>query len=134
MAEEREELARVIDPSAWGEPQSQGGLIMDNEPYQVRALEKADRVLAAGWTRTEGWRAIETAPRDGGAILLIHEEGSVPLTGYWGEHALAWRGAETGGELYPQPTHWAPISPSADLVRDGVPTAQPHPAADKERV
>ena len=92
-----------------------------------RTLASEVRRLQAALREREGWRPIETAPRDGSEILLtngevvheghwVHDEGGTTeyrdLDGrYVGQHDsdgyIGW--IDWGGGMVPEPTHWMPL-------------------------
>lgn len=62
------------------------------------------------------WQPIETAPKDGTAILIwdtyVHDL-SMPVVGSWVENTdyggeFEWEHWKSGGVLY-NPTHWMPL-------------------------
>jgi len=71
----------------------------------------------------DGWKPIETAPKDGTSLLLAHEDAA--FDGWWSEFDGAWIDGSTNSYDEPrhfEPTHWRelpapPISPSQPLVR-----------------
>lgn len=82
------------------------------------AIRKLLARLAIAESR-EGWRPIETAPRDGTVIWLANEHSlrvGAWISGRWAD----WVRAELGGtcDLHFTPTHWAPVptppSPSGE--------------------
>ena len=62
--------------------------------------------LVAFWEAHQ-WRDIETAPKDGGRVLLWHKLWSAPHSGqYYGSH---WAHDYNFGPWKYQPTHWQPL-------------------------
>ena len=59
------------------------------------------------------WQPIETAPKDGTAILLAQKvaEGFGPgvAAGSWQTHAKVWWGVCGSGLVLHLPTHWQPL-------------------------
>ena len=57
----------------------------------------------------DGWRDIETAPKDGTKILLWpgYLMGGDPMTGWWARLARKWVSAGEPFEV--APTHWRPL-------------------------
>lgn len=68
---------------------------------------------------TDGWRPIETAPRDGRDLLLfLHREyGDVMFVAGWWTSRQEWAG--DGGERCPfEPTHWTNLPAPPQPIRD----------------
>lgn len=72
-------------------------------------------------TRGDGWQPMESAPKDGGTILLwcgdidgSREDREFMTTGHWYEQWDGWTGWVDSyeGEDLPPPTHWMPLPPS----------------------
>jgi hypothetical protein len=67
------------------------------------------------------WLPIETAPRDGSAVLGFEKQGNHP--GDWS--VIRWTGYEFEGDRIGNPTHWMPLpAPPLAAVRgdaDGSP-------------
>ncbi len=117
---DREELARIIDPTAFEYGDKFGAARHAWESAIEQAFALADAILAAGWVKT-GWRPIEEAPRDGTAILLYcpdeYEDCDHCKTAFWGDvepweapkkHSwFDWEGA--GNEIPGNPTHFMPL-------------------------
>jgi hypothetical protein len=79
----REQIARIIDPIAY-EDFPVGGEEPDHDGWdREQALRKADAILAlpALSLSREGWRPIETAPRDGTLFLACNLDH--PSFGSW---------------------------------------------------
>lgn len=59
-----------------------------------------------------GWRPIETAPKDGRNVLLVIPNSGIPFVGYWNRRLgwrVTWDGTLIDGNLYEAPTHWQGI-------------------------
>ena len=80
--------------------------------------------------QAEGWRPIETAPKDGSYLLLWEQYSDAPFVGYWSggswsvshEHVDAeggWDGANVVDALSMPITHWMPI-PAPPASAEGV--------------
>lgn len=99
-------------------------------------LNKAAAAVAAGiaaappTAQAEGWRLIETAPKDGSYLLLWEQYSDAPFVGYWSggswsvshEHVDAeggWDGANVVDALSMPITHWMPI-PAPPTSAEGV--------------
>ena len=79
-------------------------------------------------TKTTGWQPIETAPKDGTAILLHIDWEPLTVVGYWGkgqrdhdgipdDGSPRWRVKWDQSDIapgYSEPTHWAPIPEDAE--------------------
>ena len=63
--------------------------------------------IAAWNRRSDGWRPIESAPKDGTQVLLV-DDAPTPeaVIGYWDENT-DWR--HVPGEWPLSPTHWQPL-------------------------
>ena len=59
------------------------------------------------------WQPIETAPKDGGTMILWEPSlNDKVTTGYWYKNILSWRDGDwwiEGGQITGQPTHWMPF-------------------------
>lgn len=55
------------------------------------------------------WESIQTAPRDGTAVLLFHPVWDTVQVGMHYENSLAWQ--QPNGDLLPTPTHWTSLPP-----------------------
>jgi hypothetical protein len=55
------------------------------------------------------WLPIETAPRDGQALLVLAQSSGVPVVAVRDRDG-AWHDAWSGDPI-PAPTHWAPMIP-----------------------
>jgi hypothetical protein len=69
-------------------------------------------------TETTRWRPINTAPRDGSALLLLVDWEPLWFVGYWGLGVpgsdVTWRVKWDGSDIeggYDAPTHWMPLEP-----------------------
>lgn len=91
----------------------------------------ADRLDAIA--SQQGWQTIETAPKDGAAVLIYHPQGGVcegfcPGDGY-GWHCMdgvnTYVGAKSGVSLprmttfTTTPTHWRPLPPAPQPTAEG---------------
>ena len=52
------------------------------------------------------WKPIETAPKDGTRVLVLHEEGFAVVAF---KRRTAWRVTWRFEKLHGRPTHWMPI-------------------------
>lgn len=70
------------------------------------------------------WEKIESAPKDGTAVLLWEQYSTNPFVGYWYEHGKRWTvchehvdaeggwdGANVVDKLSMPITHWCPLPP-----------------------
>ena len=101
------------------------------ESEAVLLLSDIEALLAAPPTaQAEGWRPIETAPKDGSYLLLWEQYSDAPFVGYWSggswsvshEHVDAeggWDGANVVDALSMPITHWMPI-PAPPTSAEGV--------------
>lgn len=81
----------------------------------------------AGWEAAQanyGWRNIETAPKDGTAIMILFEDSDIPSIARWDDArgmdyypcwVVTWDGHHFG--KFDRPTHWMPLPPSP--IADG---------------
>jgi len=73
--------------------------------------DRADAALAAGWRRDPGWQPMETAPRDGTAILAwIERRRGDQIEA--GQDIIAWTDHNGGGWVryrLGEPTRWRPL-------------------------
>mgnify|MGYP000894219903 CR=1 FL=1 len=88
---------------AWGDP-----CFYAEYPDVVDSIYAEARAALSASPRREGWRPIETAPKDGTRVLLAR-------VGIDAMHTAFWRGStwHCGGlQYFNNPTHWQPL-PSA---------------------
>ena len=72
--------------------------------------------------QAEGWRPIETAPKDKSNIVLLRQPCGSIANGFWLAEAYAGNGAWIWPYVYKTPTHWMPLPPpptSAEGVEHG---------------
>lgn len=73
---------------------------------------KAWNRRATGNQVVQGWKSIETAPRDGSQVLVFCDASDIPISGgYWYKKEKCWI---CGGYMRKQfpPTHWMPLPPA----------------------
>lgn len=79
------------------------------------------------------WQPIETAPKDGSAILLAGPFEHGCIIAFWSDPSIGdtepsdsgWYEFEwSGNPIHGQPTHWSPI-PNIPPTVDGSPTSPP---------
>lgn len=80
------------------------------------------RAALTAASERDGWRPIDTAPKDGTSILLGHRHAA--FDGYWSDEAGGWVNGQTNryDELLTyEPTHWQPLPtpPAPDVGREG---------------
>lgn len=63
------------------------------------------------------WEPVETAPRDGTAVLLFHPSWDTVQVGIHYEAAEAWQ--QPNGDLLPMPTRWKRLPPLPNERRNG---------------
>jgi len=108
----REEIAKIIwetwirnhdDHSQWSDA-------FLYAPEDAAGIEKcADailRLLSVPSVLPEGWRPIESAPKDGTRVIAV-QDGLEPEIQYW--HVRV--GWVNDGDHYRDPTHWKPLPP-----------------------
>ncbi len=101
----------------------------------VRHYETAirERLVELGWTPPD-WRPIDTAPRDGTAVLVLlpYSDRPIQTTARWVEGYLfrvpgcwvlceAGDHAESADLTYPAPTHWKPLGPNPEGEKQAPP-------------
>jgi len=100
-----------------GEPVTTSGTPWLTLLARLDAAERERDELRAA----QGWRTIDSAPRDGTHILMHGEQnyhegvrfgGAVTVSGYWDAIDEAWcsTGSTWTGPFY-APTHWQPLPP-----------------------
>ena len=77
------------------------------EIWETRALYAAPPTAQA-----EGWRSIETAPKDSGYLLLRGGREQDVASGYWLQSAYAGNGAWIWPFVHMTPRLWAPLPPT----------------------
>jgi hypothetical protein len=87
---------------------------------RIRSRDDAAQAIARAIMaeRERQWRPIETAPKDGTAILLGHE--CAAFSGWWDDE-YEWVDGETSmfGDLTSyEPTHWMPLPQPPQSERD----------------
>lgn len=100
-----------------------------HSPPERRAIIRA--ALEAAREHGGGWRAIETAPRDGTVVLLAHEKAA--FDGYWSEADGGWVDDVTDAyddKLTYEPTHWQPMLALPPAPQDG--SGRSNPAKQKQ--
>jgi hypothetical protein len=137
---DREALAKIIDPEAF----KLRKFVDKRHPHvfnpgqlgkQIVALAKADAILAL---RLEGWRPIETAPRDGTAIWSWDGADQAAIS--WCSCCRHWCLSAERDREWTGVTHWQPLPPPPLSAKDsgeglGSARAQPSPtpkSADTE--
>ena len=108
----REEVARVIDPEAWWAENP----LLQSAPDRIDArkqssLGKADAILAL-FSPADGWRPIETAPKDGTKVLVCgpHENGGTyQAVTAWPKGWVARWPVSYEAYAADEPTHWRPL-------------------------
>jgi hypothetical protein len=103
-------VIRALDLAAYGKTQD-GGDVLPFCPAYESAKQKGE---------AEGWRDIESAPKDGTNILLAHA--LAVFDGYWDVYANGWVDDVT--DLYEdkityQPTHWRPLPEPPTMLSAG---------------
>ena len=79
-------------------------------------------IAAPPTAQTEGWRPIETAPKDKSNIVLLRQPCGSIANGFWLAEAYAGNGAWIWPYVHKTPTHWMPLPPpptSAEGVEHG---------------
>jgi hypothetical protein len=107
------ELQEIAD-GAWGGGDFKRGLAqkaLDNHRAHKRAILSSD-------TGGDGWKPIETAPKDGTRVLVCRAGEAWNADAIWVEWAQEWRNADGATNTYPAVTHWrhqlkTPTSPDA---------------------
>lgn len=96
------------------------GLVLDTTEAAIRA-----KLIELGWTPPE-WQPIDTAPRDGTAVLVFDRIDKVQTTAFWHEDGMRRTGTrETGqwlllcSDAYIERqscalTHWKPLGPNPE--------------------
>lgn len=80
------------------------------------------RAISAARTDQDGWRPIETAPKDGTRLLFCYASpkmnaDALPvLSGHWSRLSDCWFSTITDDKI--NPTHWQPL-PSAPVKQEG---------------
>lgn len=130
--QQREAVARIIDPDAWADfdrvkaecpeylPTYSGQGLID------RSLRTADRILSHLAPQVEGWRPIESAPKDGTEVLAW---GVTALNGqrYAPGREVAWWNADEGEWdtrdpcIDFSPTHWQSLPEPPALLSSAPP-------------
>ena len=106
----REEIARIIDPTAWEEYLLEDGRVDEEvasifqDAYEL-SLAKADAIMALP-PLEDGWRDISSAPKDGTRVLMWGPGWDGPMTHEWPNAEIA--EAELRNWINP-PTHWRPL-------------------------
>lgn len=76
-------------------------------------------LAAAPTAQAEGWRPIETAPKDKSNIVLLRQPCGSIANGFWLAEAYAGNGAWIWPYVHKTPTHWMPL-PSPPTSTEGV--------------
>jgi hypothetical protein len=116
----RELVARIIREQRWYIRRSSPSWASVDDYVSFTPEQVAD-ILANAFDRLspqeEGWRPIESAPRDGTPIILGWHH---PIKG-WAWNRGAWHGrgwAKVGGSQQP-PSHWHPLAAPPPPAGDG---------------
>lgn len=119
----REQVALIIQ-NAIAEHCSIDAIEMEIDGAGPASFKAADRILAYESAKqkgeAEGWRPIESAPKDGTNILLAHAR--AVFDGYWDVYANGWVDDVT--DLYEdkityQATHWRPLPEPPTMLSAG---------------
>lgn len=102
-------------------PEPWGDRWMKYESDAKRMIELVRKFVAAPPTaQAEGWRPIETAPKDKSNIVLLRQPCGSIADGFWLAEAYAGNGAWIWPYVHKTPTHWMPLPPtSAEGVEHG---------------
>ena len=107
----------VPTPAAFAAAEEILATLQAGEPYGESLANHPVREIAAIIDRaaSAGWQPIETAPKDGTWILLLHENHSTPTVGRWIDTPTVGRWIDGGwfsddGLKWPS-THWMPLPP-----------------------
>jgi hypothetical protein len=119
----REALAGCIEAiGEWSRPTGMNGMrsMPDTHPLNVAARKARTALSGSPAPSTEGlreWQPIETAPRDGTEILTFSDRiGLGNMVLYWADGY--WREKANGLGLKYEPTHWQPLPPSPEILKD----------------
>jgi hypothetical protein len=114
MAEQelREQIARIIDPNAFCV-----ALPAHVRPRMAErrqgALAKADQIIAL--LPKDEWRTMESAPRDGTAVLISEAGDFIPEIARWHVDLVGWMN-EYSDRVSLSPTHWRPLPAPPTLI------------------
>ena len=114
--------ANAVEPVAWWIPKAEQFCLADKSGDRPFAKAWEPLYAAPPTAQAEGWRPIETAPKDKSNIVLLRQPCGSIANGFWLAEAYAGNGAWIWPYVHKTPTHWMPLPPpptSAEGVGHG---------------